>query len=633
MAIALGLGISSGAQPGAANGDWAHYSGDKGSSKYSPLSQIDASNVGDLEEAWRWTADPVHPEARPATGFKATPLVVDGIMYVPTSYSQVVALNPGTGEMLWMYETDSYKAGRPGNVGFQHRGLEYWTDGEKKRILIATGGRQLISIDVETGKPDPEFGNNGVVNLLEGLGKKINERAISYSAPPVVCKDVIIIGSIINDGTATKSQPPGHIRGFDVRTGEQKWIFHTIPQPGEFGNETWENGSWEYTGGANSWTMMSVDEELGYVYCPTGTSTSDFYGEFRHGDNLFAESLLCLNAETGERVWHFQMIHHGMWDWDLPSAPNLVDIVVDGKPIKAVTQMGKNAFIYVFDRVTGEPVWPIEERPVPQSTVPGEKSSATQPFPTKPPAFDRQGVTLDNLIDYTPELRAEALKILEDYTWGPMYMPPSLVTETNKGTALLPHINGGSNWMGACLDPETGIIYIPSQTRMFVMGVRPDELERTEFSHIGALSGIPGPQGLPMVKPPYGRITAMDLNKGEILWIAPHGDGPRDHPAIKHLNLGPLGESTNGGLAHGGGVLTKTLLFMSQPKLKEDFYTTDNGYLRAFNKENGAVVWEYSFDNLPQGTPMTYMHEGKQYLVTALGGGRRPSELVALRLK
>ena len=621
---------------GATDGQWQHYGGGKGSTKYAALDQIDASNVNDLEEAWRWKADDIYPDTRGAGGFKMTPLVVDGVMYASTSYSQVAAIDPGTGETLWVYDPESWKAGRPANVGFQHRGVDYWTDGEMKRILIATGGRQLISIDVETGKPDPNFGDNGIVNLAVGLGREFDPRSLGYSAPPIVCRDIIVIGSIISDGTSTKTKPPGHIRGFDVRTGEQKWIFHTIPQEGEFGNDTWLNDSWKYTGSCNTWTMMSADEELGYVYCPTGTATADFYGEFRHGDNLFAESLLCLNAETGERVWHFQMIHHGMWDWDLPAPPNLVDIVVDGKPIKAVAQMGKNAFVYVFNRETGEPIWPIEEREVPQSTAPGERSSATQPFPTKPPAFDRQGVTIDDLIDFTPELREEAIRILSEYTYGPMYMPPSVLTEDNKGTALLPHINGGSNWMGACVDPETGIMYIPSQTRMFVMGLRTNTEGRTEFRYNPALAAIPGPQGLPMVKPPYGRITALDLNKGEFVWQVPHGDGPRDHPAIKHLNLGPLGLAGNAsGLAHGGGVLTKSLLFMIQPNLSKEnwLYIGDNGVIRAFDKANGNVLWEHEFDKVPQGTPMTYMHEGKQYVVVAIGGGEQASELVALRLK
>ncbi len=620
---------------GAADGQWHHYSGGKGGTKYSALDQINASNVATVEEAWRWSADAVYPpDASGAGNYKTTPLFVDGVMYASTTYCQVAAIDPGTGETRWVFETNSHKKGRPANVGYQHRGIEYWTDGAIKRILITTGGRQLVSIDAETGKADPNFGEAGFVNLEEGLGRKFNVRALGYSAPPIVCRDTIIVGSIISDGTATKAQPPGDIRGFDVRTGEQKWRFHTIPQEGEFGNDTWLTDAWKYTGGANTWTMMAADEELGYVYCPTGTSTSDFYGEFRPGNNLFAESLLCLNAETGERVWHFQMIHHGMWDYDLPAGPNLVDILVNGTPIKAVAQTGKNAYIYVFDRETGKPVWPIEERPAPQGSTPGEWYPATQPHPTKPPAFDRQGVRVEDLIDFTPELRAEAERILSGYTYGPIYTPPSVVTDDNKGTALLPYINGGSNWMGSTVDPETGIMYIPSQTRMLSMGLKKNEVSRSEFAYGPKLSGVEGPHGLPMVKPPYGRITAMDLNKGEILWVVPHGDGPRDHPAIKHLNLPPLGSATNTQLAHGGGVLTKTLLFQIQPNLGPRFRNpSDTGVIRAFDKTNGKEIWEYDFDKTPNGTPMTYMHEGKQYIVVAIGGKEQPSELIALRLK
>ncbi|MFP6616283.1 MAG: PQQ-binding-like beta-propeller repeat protein, partial [Candidatus Hydrogenedentota bacterium] len=450
-----------------------------------------------------------------------------------------------------------------------------------------------------------------------------------------VCRDTIILGSIISDGVTTKEMPPGHIRGFDVRTGKQKWIFHTIPQEGEFGNETWGNDSWKYSGNTNAWSMLSVDEELGYVYLPIGTPTSDWYGEHRLGDNLYGESLLCLNTETGERVWHFQFVHHGLWDYDPPAAPNLVDIVVDGKAIKAVAQVTKQGLIFVFDRVTGKPVWPIEERDVPQSTAPGEKTSPTQPFPTKPPAFERLGVTEDDLIDFTPELRAEAVKIASKYTMGPLYTPPTMTTPDNLGTLALPSPAGGANWMGACVDPETGILYVPSMSLMVSIGLN-DTAGRSQFRYNVNFSNffVTGPQGLPMVKPPYGRITAIDLNKGEHVWQVPHGDGPRDHPAIKHLNLGQLGAATNGVLSNGGGALTKTLLFMNQPDpdASSMLNTGGDGVIRAFDKENGAQLWEHRLGAAPRGTPMTYMYEGKQYLVVAVGGQIQDSELVALAL-
>lgn len=635
VGLVLAVTMSAHAQKGVTDGQWRHYAGDKGSTKYSSLDQINRSNVNDLEEAWRWATVDDQLGRSGSGSLKVTPIVVDGVMYVSTAFSQVAAIDPGTGETLWVYDPEDYKKGRPANAGFQHRGVDYWTDGTKKRILIATGNRQLISIDIETGKPDPDFGDNGVVDLGKGLGKKIVEREIGYSAPPVVCRNTIVIGSIVNDGTATKTKPPGHIRGFDVYTGKQKWIFHTIPQEGEFGNETWLNDSWKYTGSCNAWSMLSADEELGYVYVPTGTPTSDWYGEFRHGANLFAETLLCLNAETGERVWHFQMIHHGLWDYDLPAAPNLVDIVVDGKPIKAVAQVSKQGFTYVFDRVTGKPVWPIEERPVPQTDVPGEWTSPTQPHPTKPPAYERQGVTVDDLIDFTPELREEAERILSKYTSGPLYTPGTVVTDDNRGTLILPSAAGGSNWMGACIDPETAIMYVPSMTLTMVVGLRKDTGGRTQFQYVMGGGFSPGPQGLPLVKPPYGRITAIDLNRGEIVWQVPHGDGPRDHPAIKHLNLGPLGSATNGVMSNGGGVLTKELLFMVQPdpNPRDMFQTGTDGVIRAFEKTNGDELWEYRLGKVPRGTPMTYMHEGKQYVVTAIGGRIQPAELVAFRLK
>ena len=637
LGAALVLTMAAHAQTptGATDGQWPHYAGDRGSTKYAALDQINPSNVKDLEEAWRWSSVDELLERRGAGSFKVTPIVVDGVMYTSTAFSQVAAIDPGTGRTLWVYDPKSYERGRPANAGFQHRGVDYWTDGEKKRILIATGGRQLISIDTETGLPDPDFGVYGVVDLEQGLGREFNPRFIGYSAPPVVCRETIVIGSIVTDGTGTKTKPPGHIRGFDVHTGKQKWIFHTIPQEGEFGNETWLNDSWKYTGSTNAWSMLSVDEELGYVYVPTGTPTGDWYGEFRHGANLFAETLLCLNAETGERVWHFQMIHHGLWDYDLPAAPNLVDIVVDGKPIKAVAQVSKQGFVYVFDRVTGEPVWPIEERAVPQTKVPGEWTSPTQPHPTKPPAYERQGVTVDDLIDFTPELREEAERILSKYTTGPLYSPPSLVTDENVGTAMLPSAAGGSNWMGACVDPETGIMYVPSMTLVMNLGLRKNTEGRSEFQYLLA-GGFPlGPQGLPLVKPPYGRITAIDLNKGEFVWQVPHGDGPRDHPAIKHLNLGPLGSATNGVLSNGGGVLTKGLLFMIQPDPNPgDMWNTGtDGVIRAFDKADGEELWEYRLGKVPRGTPMTYMHQGKQHVVVAIGGRVQPSELVAFKLK
>lgn len=628
------------AQQGAAGGQWHHYGAGRGHSRYSPLNQINRDNVSRLEIAWRWqSVDGPIAEAnrRLREGqFKATPLMIDGVLYTSTSFSQVAAIDAGTGETLWVYDPQSYKRPRPTNTGFQHRGLEFWTDGDDERLIIATGGRQLIAVNAKTGKPYPDFGIDGQVDLTKGLGREINVRYYGFNSPPVVCRDTIVVGSIVFDGPTHPKMPPGHVRGYDVRTGRHKWTFHTIPQEGEFGVETWEDGSWKYSGNTNVWSTISADEELGYVYLPVSTPTNDWYGGHRPGDNLFAESLVCLEAETGRRVWHFQAVHHGLWDYDFPCGPNLVDITVDGRKIKAVAQVSKQGFCYVFDRATGEPVWPIEERPVPQSRVPSEKTSPTQPFPTKPPPFERLTVTEDDLIDFTPELREEAKQIAAQYEHGPMFLPPIVIGEGGKkGTIHLPSAAGGANWGGAAFDPETGILYVPSMTLPMVLGLSKPDPNRSSFQYIRTGSFlVEGPRGLPLVKPPYGRITAIDLNRGEHVWQVPHGYGPRDHPAIAHLNLGPLGSAANGIFSNGGGILTKELFFIIQAEedTKSIMRMGKTGFIRAYNKTNGDLVWERKVNSTPHGTPMTYMHDGKQFLVFAIGGARQTSEFLAFAL-
>ena len=639
LAVGLVIGslpLAAVAQQGAADGQWRHYGGDHGSTKYAPLDQITAQNVADLEIAWRWTSpDEAIAKANNVRHgrFVVTPLMVDGVLYVSTGLSQVAAVDAGTGETIWVHDPKAYKRGRPTNVGFQHRGVEYWTDGEDERIIIATGTRQLIALNAKTGEPYPDFGDGGWVDLGKGLGRAINERNLGYNAPPIVVGDTIVLGSIISDTPGTKTMPPGYVRGFDVRTGAQKWSFHTIPQQGEFGNETWKDDSWKYSGNTNVWSMMSADDELGYVYLPTSTPTNDWYGGHRKGDNLFAESLVCLNAETGERVWYFQAVHHGLWDYDFPCAPILMDIVVDGKPIKAVAQLSKQGFCYVFDRVTGEPVWPIEERPVPQTTVPGEYTSPTQPHPTKPAAFERQGVTEDDLIDFTPELRAEAVQILKKYVHGPLFTPPSLLEDNGtQGTILMPGPAGGANWGGGSFDPETGLLYIPSKTLPYAIGVRPADANRTDFKYIR--DGNPfvlGPQGLPLIKPPYSRITAIDMNTGEHVWMVPHGNGPVNHPALSDLNPASLGQYAVKILSTGGPVLTKSLLFLIQDP-SDTMGAPMPGYFRAFDKATGEVVHERQLEVTPHGTLMTYMDGGKQYIVFGAGGNGRTAELIALAL-
>src|SRR5438132_4707765 len=408
--------------------EWVSYGGDKVSSKYSPLAQIGGANFSRLKVAW--TSRSVEEDVAKANDLKtwaweSTPLMVGGVLYVSTSLSQVAALDAATGKTLWVYDPETWKNGTPSNNGFVHRGVAYWADGKDRRILFGTGDGYLICLNAQTGKPIPTFGQQGHIDLTQGLGRNVERHLYGVSSPPIVCRDVVVMGSKVHDIPLVAEMPPGDVRGFDVRTGKQQWIFHSVPGDGEFGNETWKDGSWKTTGAANVWTMMSADDSLGYVYLPVSTPSDDHYGVHRPGDGLFGDSLVCLDALTGKRVWHFQMAHHGLWDYDLPSAPNLIDIRVDGKPVKAVAQMSKQGFCYVFDRVTGKPIWPIEERSVPQSMVPGEKTSSTQPFPTRPSAFDRQGVTENDVIDFTPELRKQALAVLEKYNYGPLFTPPS----------------------------------------------------------------------------------------------------------------------------------------------------------------------------------------------------------------
>lgn len=619
--------------------EWLSYGGDKANTRYSPLSQIDRTNVHEMRIAWRWDSvenDLVrrNPQLHPFV-FEATPLMVGDVLYTSTSFSQVAAIDATLGKTIWVFDPKSYASGRPTNLGFVHRGVAYWTDGREERILFATGDAYLIALDAKTGQPIPEFGQNGRIDLTQGLRRPINRRHYSVTSPPVVCRDVVTVGSSISDLPMRKEAPPGDVRGFDVRTGKLRWVFHTVPQAGEVGQETWENGSWQHTGNTNVWSIMSADEELGYIYLPVGTPTNDWYGGLRPGNNLFGETLVCLEAETGKRVWHFQLVHHGLWDYDPPAPPNLVDIVVDGKKIRAVAQLTKQGFCYVFDRVTGKPVWPIEKRPVPQSSVPGEKTSPTQPFPTKPPAFDRQGVGLDDLIDFKPELREEARRIIDRYDYGPLFTPPS-----EKGTVVLPGWRGGANWRGAAFDPETGILYVPSITYPILAKlVKPPE-GTSDFSYIGAIEeSLPGPPGLPLFKPPYGRVTAIDLNRGEHRWMAPLGDGPRSHPQLKDLGLPPLGWPVPG-----AALVTRTLLFVGQssPAKVAGRSREANALLvkaelqepkfRAFDKATGELLWEMDLPNHINGVPMTYMSRGKQFIVFALGGAGRPAELMALSL-
>lgn len=624
-----------------AYGEWRHYGGDRGHNRYSSLNQINAKTIHKLEVAWRWKSvdaevTKANPRLRPGP-FKPTPLMIGGVLFTSTCFSQVAAIHAATGETIWVHDPQSYTKGRPANSGFQHRGVEYWTDGTEHRILIATGGRQLLSIDALTGKPDPQFGEDGVVDLTKGLGRKFDQSRLGYNSPVVVCRNTIVVGSVIFDYPRHPTTPPGHVRGFDVRTGKRKWIFHTIPQEGEFGNDTWEKGSWKNMGNVNVWSTMSADEELGYVYLPIGTPTNDYYGGHRPGDNLFADSLVCLDAETGKRIWHFQGVHHGLWDYDFCSGPNLVDIQHKGKTIPAVAQVSKQGFTYVFNRKTGQPIWPIEERKVPPSDVPGERASPTQPFPTKPPAFERQTIFEDDLIDFTPELRKEAIEIVSKYRHGPMFLPPSVPgTGGKKGSLILPSAGGGANWAGSAVHPEQGILFVPSWTRPLLFNLRKSRFKwESSFRYNIAYGTVPGPKGLPLIKPPYSRITAINLNQGDIAWQIPHGDGPRYHPAIRHLNTGPLGYAGDETIGKGGGILTGGLFIAIQfrDRTYDQKPAKQGGLIDAFDQQTGQHLWQFELDGLyPLGTPMTYLHQGKQYLVVACNDRAGQGQLIGLAL-
>jgi len=614
-------------QDGAANGEWAAYSGDKGSTKYSALSQINADNVDTLEVAWTWDSpdNPIAKENPGKTpgGFKVTPLVVNGVMYVNSTYAIVSAVNPATGETIWQFDPKVWEGARPGNLGFNARGLAYWEDDDGNgRIILGTNRAYVYAIDAKTGELIEEFGENGKIDLLATLRRKNNRRNIFSISPAIIANDVLVIGAGLNDRPTLKEMIPGDVRGFDVRTGELIWTFYNPPEKGEVGYNTWKDGSAEYTGNSNVWTHMSADEELGLVYLPFGTPTNDFYGGHRKGNGLFAESLVCVESRTGKLVWYFQHVHHGVWDWDLPTAPALVDITVDGKKIKALAQMTKQGFLWVLDRTNGKPVWPIEERAVPQTNVPGEETSATQPFPSKPAPFTPMGSTEDMLIDFTPELRAKALEILKGFNYGPVYTPPLALEGDAKMTIVHPGWGGGGNWNGMSVDPETKMAYIPSTNNSIsAYGLVKPDAARSNFDYIAKLGrGPQGPEGLPLFKPPYSHVTAIDLNTGEHAWVIPIGDGPIDNSAIKHLNLPPMG-----GRGRGSPVLTKSLLFITSRGTKEANF-------RAIDKKTGETVWETTLEGSPSGTPMTYEAEGKQYIVVATGGGRSPAGLTALSL-
>jgi quinoprotein glucose dehydrogenase len=607
--------------------EWPFYGGNLASQRYSPLDQIDASNAGQLKIAWRFATGNFGP--RPEARNETTPLMLDGVLYTQAGTTRnVVAIDARSGELLWAWRPNDGERFARAPRKTSGRGVAYWNDGAgDERLFTVTPGFYLAALDPDTGRPVPSFGENGIVDLMNGVRGEITATSsIGSSSPALVVGDVVIVGPAHEVGMRppSSSNLKGDVRGYDVRTGRLLWTFHTIPERGELGYDTWLDGSAERAGNAGVWAPMTADAELGYVYLPTEAPLADTWGGHRPGNNLFSSSLVCLDARTGERVWHYQLIHHDIWDWDNPTAPILMDLVVDGRPIKAVAQLTKQAFVYTFDRVTGEPVWPIEERPVPQTDVAGEWTSPTQPFPTKPPAFDRQGVSIDDLIDFTPELRAEAVEGVKAFRLGPIFTPPSLANapDGTSGTLMLPHATGGANWEGGAFDPETNVLYVGSFTNPFIAVLEPPPTP-SDIAYInGGGAQLPWLEGLPLIKPPWGRITAIDMNRGEHLWQVASGPTPKEvaeHPALAGLDIPPTGRATRPVT-----LVTKTLLF------------TAEGWggaptLHARDKATGAIVAEVALPGAVGGRPMTYLLDDKQYVIVPVAGANG-AEIIALTL-
>ncbi len=673
-ALLVSVTVALQGQSGAKNGEWPTYGGDLGHTRYAPLDQVNASNFGTLEIAWRFKTDNLGP--RPEFQFESTPLMVKGVLYSTAGTRRaVVALDAATGEQRWVYSLNEGPRGAAAPRQLSGRGLAYWTDGKEDRILYVTPGYRLVALDAATGRPVSGFGENGMVDLKQQMDQVIDPLSgeIGLHSTPIVARDVVIVGAAHRSGGVPtgKSNVKGYVRGFDVRTGKRLWIFKTIPSPGEFGNDTWLNDSWSYTGNTGAWSQISVDEELGLAYLPVESATGDYYGGHRPGTNLFAESLVAVDLQTGRRRWHFQFVHHGIWDHDMACAPILVNITVAGRAVKAVAVPTKQAFLYVFNRETGEPIWPIEERAVPRGDVPGEWYSPTQPFPTKPPAYDRQGLLIDDLIDFTPELRAEATTLVSRYRIGPIFTPP-VASRIEGPLALLAMATaaGGTNWPGGSFDPDTAIVYVSSTKTVSQLGLVPPRDPKTnDMAYVqgnaatgarttpgagsaatpaaasprpaaAATPAAPAPEGgggggldvrgLPLVKPPYGQISAIDLTRGAILWQVAHGETPdsvRNHPALKGLMIPRTGRSGSVGT-----LVTKTLVIAGE----SGFGPTPSGQrgalLRAYDKATGKDAGAVYMPAPQGGSPMTYMLNGEQYIVVAVSGAGYSGELLAYKL-
>jgi quinoprotein glucose dehydrogenase len=671
--MVLGLaGMPTGAygQYHAKETEWPTYAADLAGTRYRPFDQINASNFNDLEVAWRLKTD--NFGNRPEYKLEGTPLMVNGVLYTTAgSRRAAIAIDAATGELLWLHGEHEGKRGAAAPRQLSGRGLAYWSDGKEERIFYFTPGYRLVCLDAKTGARVPSFGKDGIVDLKldddQTILPDLVTGEIGLHSTPIVAGDTVIVGAAFREGftPSSKRNNKGYVRGFDVRTGKRLWIFHTIPKKNEFGYDTWLNGSAEYTGNTGVWTQITVDEQLGLVYLPVESPTGDFYGGHRPGNNLFGESLVCVDLKTGERKWHFQLVHHPLWDMDLSSAPILADITVNGRAVKAVAQPSKQGFLYIFDRVTGKPVWPIEERPVEVGSVPGEWYSPTQPIPSKPAAYSRNGVSIDDLIDFTPDFRKQAEALVSRYHLGPVFTPP-VVSKIDGplGTLTLGTADGGTNWPGGSYDPETHVLYaFACNACLEPIGLVPPPKELSDMNYVygtagkevrminaagtdssaDALKPVKKPagssdewavlnvDGLPLIKPPYGTISAINLDTGEIVWQIAHGETPdliRNHPALKGLKIPRTGQET----WNVGTLVTKTLVIAGDGMVTTGPDHPRGAMLRAYDKKTGKEVGAIYMPAPESGSPMTYMLNGKQYIVVAVSGGNYSGEYVAFAL-
>jgi len=650
--------------------EWPTYAADLAGTRYRPFDQINPSNFNDLEVAWRLKTD--NFGNRPEYKLEGTPLMVNGVLYTTAgSRRAAIAIDAATGELLWLHGEHEGKRGAAAPRQLSGRGLAYWSDGKEERIFYFTPGYRLVCLDAKTGARVPSFGKDGIVDLKldddQTILPDLVTGEIGLHSTPIVAGDTVIVGAAFREGftPSSKRNNKGYVRGFDVRTGKRLWIFHTIPKKNEFGYDTWLNGSAEYTGNTGVWTQITVDEQLGLVYLPVESPTGDFYGGHRPGNNLFGESLVCVDLKTGERKWHFQLVHHPLWDMDLSSAPILADITVNGRAVKAVAQPSKQGFLYIFDRVTGKPVWPIEERPVEVGSVPGEWYSPTQPIPSKPAAYSRNGVSIDDLIDFTPDFRKQAEALVSRYHLGPVFTPP-VVSKIDGplGTLTLGTADGGTNWPGGSYDPETHVLYaFACNACLEPIGLVPPPKELSDMNYVYGTAGkevrminaagtdssadalkpvkkaagssdewaVLNVDGLPLIKPPYGTISAINLDTGEIVWQIAHGETPdliRNHPALKGFRIPRTGQET----WNVGTLVTKTLVIAGDGMVTTGPDHPRGAMLRAYDKKTGKEVGAIYMPAPESGSPMTYMLNGKQYIVVAVSGGNYSGEYIAFAL-